>query len=900
MKDTVYTKRKEMLLRILLFFVLLICAVLTLVSIWMLDQFGIENIGVSNYVTSSCFQHDIESKMNEVYDNIQFYMNYRTKGNVSDNTTMFSTITLNDKEAKEWSYADCVKNSNVRNYREQEQYWEEQYYVAYGEYYTVDRQEVEAERLFVQVSKEEYIELLKQYGVINSPELRHEMEEKSDGQDEAQADDVADSDDSQQEKKSISGYVDSRFSGDCYIYQSKGDTILYSPYEDIFFSSEYGWFCPPSNLYFKTDDVNLVETESLLLAKFYDRETICSAKSYNRMAVDYAKEQIMDNNSSLKFIIKTSYNNGITWYNGDRTNDIMDMPLYFQYDVKSGEQKTNINNKYITANLNVYKEYFGDSAVVTFGIDPAKEYKDTISNNMKYYNMLMPYQLIIWVSLLVAVAVVLILIISLFSMTGKVSRLSEEIKLTHFDRIPTELSIGIILGLLGITIFYLNYSFAAEDWMVGLLVIPGVIFLYHIIISASLSFVRRVKANILWEHSLCYRVLSRIRYVYSGSNAHKSLTIRNVLIYTLYASSSVFLAIVFAFVMFRGEGALSVLLLIINVVYHVFALLWVLFDGLRMRYIMEGIRKISDGDLQYKLDTTLMTGARLELCKDINNIGNGLEKAIEKSVRDERLKAELITNVSHDIKTPLTSIVNYVDLLKRIDIDNEQAQKYLAVLEQKSQRLKQLTEDLVEASKITTGNIELVCTPLNLGELISQALGEFEEKFQEKSLQIVETRSEARYPVYADGRRTYRIFDNLFQNIYKYSMPGTRVYIEMNRQEDMVQINLKNISAYPLNVSADELTERFIRGDEARTTEGTGLGLSIARSLVELQSGSIQLSVDGDLFKVRILFPLLAEQEPENVEASNVSEEMETLEEEMPAKECDEGTKLQSEEPASF
>ena len=270
--------------------------------------------------------------------------------------------------------------------------------------------------------------------------------------------------------------------------------------------------------------------------------------------------------------------------------------------------------------------------------------------------------------------------------------------------------------------------------------------------------------------------------------------------------------------------------------------------------IVQGIMELANGNVRHQIDTSSMTGEKKQLASQINRISEGLEKAIDKSIRDERLKAELITNVSHDIKTPLTSIINYVDLIKREHIDTEPLKGYVEVLDQKSKRLKQLTEDLVEASKASTGNIELTPINLNMEELINQTIGEFEDRFMQKNLQVVTEFEEADYVIFADGRRCFRVFENLFQNIFKYSMPNTRVYVTLNRQDGRYVLCLRNISENPLKKDVSELTNRFVRGDEARSSEGSGLGLSIAKSLTELMGGTFEIALDGDLFKVSVSF----------------------------------------------
>ena len=234
----------------------------------------------------------------------------------------------------------------------------------------------------------------------------------------------------------------------------------------------------------------------------------------------------------------------------------------------------------------------------------------------------------------------------------------------------------------------------------------------------------------------------------------------------------------------------------------------------------------------------------------INDIAGGFSNAIEEGLRSERLKTELITNVSHDIKTPLTSIINYVDLLKKEEIQDEKVKEYITILDKKSQRLKKLTEDLVEASKVSSGNVKLQLEEIKLKELINQSIGEFRDRFEEKNLQIETNMPEEEVKIEADNRYLYRVIENLFSNVTKYALENSRVYIDMKKEKGKIEISIKNISKEKLNISSEELMQRFVRGDKARYTEGSGLGLSIAKSLIELQGGDFAIYIDGDLFKV--------------------------------------------------
>ncbi len=248
------------------------------------------------------------------------------------------------------------------------------------------------------------------------------------------------------------------------------------------------------------------------------------------------------------------------------------------------------------------------------------------------------------------------------------------------------------------------------------------------------------------------------------------------------------------------------------------------------------------------LNESELEGGLKEMAVYINDIAGGFSNAIEESLKSERLKTELITNVSHDIKTPLTSIINYVDLLK--DLQDEKVKEYIEILDKKSQRLKKLTEDLVEASKVSSGNVQLNLEEINLKELINQSIGEFKDRLEEKKLTIETNMTTEEIKIKADNRYLYRIIENLFSNITKYALENSRVYIDMKKERNKIEISIKNISKEKLNISSDELMQRFVRGDKSRYTEGSGLGLSIAKSLTELQGGEFDIYIDGDLFKV--------------------------------------------------
>ncbi len=270
--------------------------------------------------------------------------------------------------------------------------------------------------------------------------------------------------------------------------------------------------------------------------------------------------------------------------------------------------------------------------------------------------------------------------------------------------------------------------------------------------------------------------------------------------------------------------------------------------------LLESARKMGKGDLNTKVEDNLMIGCFKDFAGDLNDLADVAVVAAQKQLKSERMKTELITNVSHDIKTPLTSIINYVDLLQKPHSE-EEGQEYLEVLDRQSQRLKKLVEDLMDMSKASTGNMTVEITQVDAVESVNQALGEFADKLERARLYPVFRHADTSFPMMADGKLVWRVLSNLLGNAVKYAMPGTRVYLDLTHVDGNVVISMKNISKDELNVDAEELMERFVRGDVSRNTEGSGLGLNIAKSLMELQKGQLQMLVDGDLFKVTLIFP---------------------------------------------
>ena len=445
---------------------------------------------------------------------------------------------------------------------------------------------------------------------------------------------------------------------------------------------------------------------------------------------------------------------------------------------------------------------------------------------------------------------------------GKVED-TEEIQMTRFDHMKTEpAALTVIVAWvvpvsLGINVTSMKDSggmrVMVQDRMQHLPEIMMVcllaVFTSAMFLFGYLSLVRRIKAKTVWKNSILRWILVFIRDIFRNMRYLWKTIIGFGVFFVLHWS--ILLFIYWAVNDTLMPDPIMFFLLGIDVA----AFIYLVERTKGITRIKTGIDRIAGGEVDYQIPVQGLKEEQREMAEQINSIGEGLDAALAKNMKSERLKTDLITNVSHDIKTPLTSIINYVDLLKQEHFEDPKIQRYIEVLEQKSQRLKTLTEDVVEASKVSSGNINLEFMNINLVEIIQQTSGEFTEKFAARDLQEVLNLPKEEVVIRADGRRLWRVLSNIYNNAAKYAMKGTRVYADIWKEDGAAYFSLKNISEQPLNIPADELTERFIRGDVSRSTEGSGLGLSIAQSLTEMQGGTFALYLDGDLFKVTITFP---------------------------------------------
>lgn len=431
---------------------------------------------------------------------------------------------------------------------------------------------------------------------------------------------------------------------------------------------------------------------------------------------------------------------------------------------------------------------------------------------------------------------------------------SEEVSLRWMDRaIPTDLLIAAGAAVL---LFGLLPVVCSSGWGTSLVAFGPTVLtmvLMGVVLAMALSLVRRRRGGIGRENLFFPRLIRPVRRWGKALGRRTGELLGKLPLF--WAAGLGFLLLCFleglCLMGCYYGGGWVVLWLLLKVLEGGL----VLFVVLSMRTLQAGGRQLAAGHLDYKVSTEHLRGPFREHGENLNNIRQGIQHAVEEHMKSERMKTELITNVSHDIKTPLTSIVSYVDLLKKQAMPNDQAREYLEVLDRQSARLKKLTEDLVEASKASTGNLTVDFQRTDVNVLLTQSAGEYQEKLAAKGMDLILTPAPENPAISADGRLLWRVFENLLSNIHKYAQPGTRVYLTCEAGENQVTITFRNISATPLNISADELMERFVRGDASRNTEGSGLGLSIARSLTQLQHGTFSLTIDGDLFKAALTFP---------------------------------------------
>lgn len=436
------------------------------------------------------------------------------------------------------------------------------------------------------------------------------------------------------------------------------------------------------------------------------------------------------------------------------------------------------------------------------------------------------------VSVLLALSCVVFLMVSAGHWQGK-----EGIHMTWFGRIPLDLSLCVALLAVG----------GLYDVSMGDMVLSILLAVLYVPLFLS-AFAAQCKAGAVLRSTLVARICRLLWRILRGIWRGAKRTAAALPL--VWKTALVSLALVVLEIICLDSGGLYLLVKGLEVAA-------VLYIAVNLRVLQKGGEKLADGDYTQSLDTRYLIGDFKRYGQRMNDLRSGMERAVQEQTRSERMKTELITNVSHDIKTPLTSIVNYVDLLQKEDVSPETAQEYIAVLDRQSRRLKKLTEDLVEASKASSGALPVDLQPTDVGVLFSQITGEYEERLADCRLTLIAKPPRENIRIMADSKLLSRVMDNLVSNVCKYALPDTRVYVTAEERAGNVTISFKNVSRAELNISPEELMERFVRGDTSRHTEGSGLGLSIAQSLVELQGGTFGLNIDADLFRADVTFPVM-------------------------------------------
>ena len=419
------------------------------------------------------------------------------------------------------------------------------------------------------------------------------------------------------------------------------------------------------------------------------------------------------------------------------------------------------------------------------------------------------------------------------------------VKLGMLDKIPYDIILLLLLISLGFGV--VNFGNAYYGSIESVIAIACAVICSilgaHVVMTTAARLKcengKFLKKTVVYK--LCVWLFDGIKYVW-----------KNINLFGKYLGI-IFIVTVIEILVAANEGAGMTFTLII--IEKLIVTGFVVYSIININKIKKYTKSLAEGNTDDEFSTENMHGEFLSYAEDLGHVNDGIKAAVENQMKSEMMKTELITNVSHDIKTPLTSIINYVDLLEKENIDNEKAQEYLEVLNRQSQRLKKLIIDLIDVSKASTGNVDVNLEKLDLSIILTQLNGEYEEQFEAKKLKLVINNKASDTHIMADGRQIYRVFDNLFVNIKKYAQDNTRVYIDITDEGDKLGVSMKNISKEELNISGEELMERFTRGDRSRNTEGSGLGLSIAKSLIELQNGQINIAVDGDLYKVELLIP---------------------------------------------
>ena len=522
------------------------------------------------------------------------------------------------------------------------------------------------------------------------------------------------------------------------------------------------------------------------------------------------------------------------------------------YLLKYFEGRTMVGSAIDESSGELYREpYTNEYITVTVYIPEETVMNDDYALIVKFTDFLYSVRYTVFFTGGICFLLWIILLCFLYSAAGH--RKEGTVRLNYLDRVPFDIVTAAVIAAAVISVVLVGeagYGSWASMMTAAVLVLSAD---YFIALAFTMTFATRLKTRTLIKNTVIYRVLKFLLKKLKSLFGFIGYNLKNIPL-VIRTAAICGAAILFQLIVY-GLFAYNTGEMVVFWLFFAFAITAiVIYVAITLQKIKEGGERIAGGDLDYKIDTKYMYGDFRDFCGTLNNINKGISAAVSEKMKSERFKTELITNVSHDIKTPLTSIINYVDLIKKEEPENEKIREYIAVLDRQSGRLKKLIEDLVEASKASSGSVAVNLAECDPSVLLSQTVGEFDERLKAAGLTAVINTPEKPVRIMADGRHLWRVFDNLMNNICKYSQKGTRVYLDVSESGGRVNVTFKNISAYELNISGEELTERFVRGDRSRSTEGSGLGLSIARSLTEIQGGTLKIDIDGDLFKVTVSF----------------------------------------------
>lgn len=804
-----------------------------------------------------------------------------------------------DTSQMEYAYSkgeipSTLSELNVfKKYKGKEDLAQDEYFCYYNYAYNCLKK-LKDKNAFIHLSREQFVDMIMNRGVVNTnyrvsnrfpqdaifvfsgikapgqeAESDSSAKESSGGynlNDYYQYSMVVEADEENEENRetvySINAYPDLDKVG--YLVYEPSTQVFYSPWDDYF-------NCMDSYIYSVDELLAVIEekgatnanTDSMLFPMIWSKNYSVSEMFQKAMNVQHdiqSSKETLEKETGIWYYIKKDKT---LCANVDTLQDIEALPEYYQLKAEKVRETGAVYPVYELLRDEQIKNLlsaFPKDTMFTIGINEDVA-RDTdyyrACRGLVYYRFYTEYGGVIEVGVVFAFVLLLLQVVWLLYTTA---HCSEKGRLYAFDRLPTELWGFFCLAGLGIIVmdFVWVVRYMMQRSVISIAKIAGLTAAVSVPLGLGFlllifSIVRRIRERNLVQLSWIANMMKSWKKGIRNNVRQWSGAGRLFCAMTGYVLVNV--VMMTAATLYDGENRIvkSVWILCFLLV-QVGACVVVgrlIRDG---KELLKGLDAIKQGEMN-PVAVNERTRLFQELANGVNHISDGLQVAVETSLKDERMKTELITNVSHDLKTPLTSIINYINLLKSQTMPTPEAEHYVEVLDAKAQRLRHLTEDLVEAAKATSGNVELEMMPLAFDELMRQSIGEFEDKYTRKALTILASYPENPIIILADGRRMFRVLENILQNAYKYSLEGTRVYADLICEDHKAVFTLKNISAAALNIQPEELMERFTRGDSARSTEGSGLGLSIAKDLTRLQGGTFDIQLDGDLFKVVIMFP---------------------------------------------